>query len=141
MRSVNKIIVHCTATKAGKDYTAKDIDAWHKANGWNGIGYHYVVRIDGTVEAGRPEEEPGAHCSGHNKDSIGVVYVGGLDSNGYSKDTRTKKQKDALWDLLFLLHQKYPKAVIWGHNHYSNKACPCFDAHEEYYKISYGFLK
>ena len=116
----------------GLDFKAKDIDRWHKERGWKGIGYHYVIDIDGTVEKGRPDAEIGSHCVGKNKNSIGIVYVGGLDKNGRPKDTRTPEQKEALWELLRVLLVKYPKAVIKGHNNFSNKACPCFDVEKEY---------
>ena len=113
MRKINEIIVHCTATAEGKDFKAADIDRWHKAKGWNGIGYHHVVDLDGTVEPGRPESEVGAHCLKHNKNSIGVVYVGGLASDGKTpKDTRTPQQKAALVKLLTELKHRYPIATI-----------------------------
>lgn len=131
MRKINKIIIHCTATKEGKDFKAKDIDRWHKEKGWKCIGYHYVIDLDGTIEKGRSVEEIGAHCNGHNADSIGIVYVGGLDSKGNPKDTRTQAQKEALWELLRVLITKYPKASIHGHNEFSSKACPCFNVQKE----------
>ena len=131
MRRIDEIIIHCTATKEGVDVNAKTIDKWHKQKGWKGIGYHYVIKIDGTIEKGRNEEEIGAHCKGHNAHSIGVVYVGGLDNNGKPKDTRTKAQKETLWELLRVLLIKYPKANVFGHNEFSNKACPCFDVQKE----------
>ena len=89
MRYINEIILHCTATKEGIDFNATDIDRWHKERGFKKIGYHYVIRLDGTIEEGRPLEEMGAHATGHNAHSIGIVYVGGLDKKGKSKDTRT----------------------------------------------------
>lgn len=131
MRTINLILIHCTATEEGKDFKAKDIDKWHKQKGWKGIGYHYVIDLDGTIEKGRPDEEIGAHCTGKNKNSIGIVYVGGL-KDGKPKDTRTKEQKEALWELLRQLLIKYPKATIHGHNEFSNKDCPCFNVKEEY---------
>lgn len=132
MRNINLIIIHCTATMEGMDFKSDDIDTWHKQRGWKGIGYHYVIDLDGTIEKGRPEEEIGAHCSGKNKNSIGIVYVGGLDKNGKPKDTRTKEQKEAMIGLLLQLLCKYPKATIHGHNEFSNKACPCFNVQKEY---------
>lgn len=136
MRKINEIIVHCTATIEGKDFKAKDIDKWHKAQGWKGIGYHYVVDLDGTIEKGRNENEVGAHCTNHNKNSIGVVYVGGLDKNGKPKDTRTEAQKKALLELIIALVIKYPQAKIYGHRDFANKECPCFDVGKEYYNIN-----
>lgn len=132
MRNINLILIHCSATQEGKDFKAKDIDKWHKERGFKKIGYHYVIDLDGTIERGREDSEIGAHCTGKNKNSIGVVYIGGLDKNGKPKDTRTKEQKEALWELLRQLLIKYPKATIHGHNEFSNKACPCFDVTKEY---------
>lgn len=136
MRKINEIIVHCTATAEGKNFKAADIDRWHKAKGWNGIGYHHVVDLDGTVEPGRPESEVGAHCLKHNANSIGVVYVGGLASDGKTpKDTRTPEQKTALVKLLTELKRRYPNATIHGHRDFAAKACPSFDATKEYKDI------
>ena len=136
MRKINEIIVHCTATVEGKNFKAADIDRWHKAKGWNGIGYHHVVDLDGTVEPGRPENEVGAHCLKHNANSIGVVYVGGLASDGKTpKDTRTQKQKAALVKLLTELKHRYPNATIHGHRDFAAKACPSFYATKEYKDI------
>ena len=136
MRKINEIIVHCSATKQGKDYHAKDIDRWHRERGFKCIGYHYVVCLDGTVEKGREESEIGAHCTNHNRNSIGVCYIGGLDKQGKPKDTRTPAQRSALFDLLFLLKQNYPDATIHGHREFAKKDCPCFNAREEYRPIS-----
>ena len=135
MRKINEIIVHCTATPEGKDFTVADIDRWHKAKGWKCIGYHYVVYRDGSVHAGRPVNEVGAHCYGHNQSSIGVVYVGGCTADSKTpKDTRTGAQKEALRNLLKKLVKEYhlPKGSIHGHRDYAAKACPSFDATKEY---------
>lgn len=132
MREITKIIVHCSATKEGKHFNAKDITKWHLERGFNDIGYHYVVLLDGKVEVGRPEIKVGAHCLGHNNHSIGICYIGGLDANGKSKDTRTPEQKESLLILLKELKKKYPKATIHGHREFANKDCPCFDAKNEY---------
>ena len=126
MRYIHEIIVHCSATPEGKNYHAKDIDKWHKAKGWKCIGYHYVIDIDGTIEFGRPVEQIGAHTVGHNAYSIGICYIGGLDKKGNAKDTRTAEQKKALYELLYELKLKYPKARIGCHNEFASKACPCF---------------
>ncbi len=131
MRRITEIIIHCSATESGADFSAFDIDQWHKAQGWSKIGYHYVVRLDGTVERGRPESEVGAHCKGHNQHSIGVCYIGGL-KNGKPADTRTAQQKSALKALIAQLRTRYPNALILGHNTLSPKACPCFNAAKEY---------
>lgn len=133
MRRITEIIVHCSATAEGKDFTVKDIDRWHRAKGWAGCGYHYVVKLDGTVETGRSLDKVGAHCYGHNKNSIGVCYIGGVATDGKSpKDTRTTKQKAALLTLLKKLKSQYPNADIRGHRDFAAKACPSFDATREY---------
>lgn len=126
MRTINEIIVHCSATKEGQNFTTQDIDRWHKARGFKCIGYHYVIYIDGSVHFGRPIEEVGAHVKNHNAHSIGICYIGGLDKNGKAKDTRTPEQKLALYQLIYDLKQLYPNAKIATHNMYDNKACPCF---------------
>lgn len=126
MRRIDEIILHCTATREGKDMTAAAIDAYHRSKGWNCIGYNYVIRLDGTVEKGRCEEVSGAHTIGHNMHSIGVVYVGGLDASGKAKDTRTEAQKSAMLELCKRLLAKYPSARLSGHNQWARKACPCF---------------
>lgn len=126
MRKVTEIILHCSETIEGKNFKAVDIDRWHKENGWKGIGYHYVVDLDGTVEVGRTEAEIGSHCKEHNKNSIGVCYIGGLDKKGKFKDTRTEAQMASLESLLLELKRRYPGATLHGHNEFSDKACPCF---------------
>ena len=132
MRRVDKLIVHCAATPEGRHHTAAEIDAWHKERGFRCIGYHYVVLLDGKVEAGRGEDEVGAHCTGENTNSIGVCYIGGCDKNMNPKDTRTPEQKKALVALLTSLKEKYRDATIHGHREFAAKACPSFDAAAEY---------
>lgn len=132
-RVITEIIVHCTATPAGKDYTVADIRNWHLQRGFSDIGYHYVVYRDGTVHEGRDIDIAGAHCLGHNTHSIGVCYVGGVQRNGKTpSDTRTHAQKAALLNLLQELRLAYPAAKIRGHRDFANKACPSFDATREY---------
>lgn len=135
-RAIREIIVHCSATPEGKDYSIDDIRKWHKLRGFSDIGYHYVVYRDGSVHVGRDVDLIGAHCTGHNAQSIGVCYIGGCDKDGKTpKDTRTGKQIDALFDLLVQLRSIYPNARIYGHRDFANKACPSFDATKEYKKL------
>lgn len=136
MRSISLIIIHCSATPEGKDFTVADIDRWHRARGFKCIGYHYVVYRDGSVHQGRPVAEVGAHCKNRNAHSIGICYIGGLAKDGKTpKDTRTQAQKDALLALLHKLKSQFPGAAIFGHSDFANKACPCFNAKEEYRHI------
>lgn len=134
-RTINEIIVHCTATREGKDITVEEIDRWHKKRGFKCIGYHFVVYLDGSVHVGRDIDIAGAHCTNHNKNSVGVCYVGGLDKNGKAKDTRTDAQKKSLLDLINQLKLDYPKAKVYPHYAFAAKACPCFDAFKEYNDI------
>ena len=133
MRNITKIIVHCSATTEGKDFSVADIRRWHLQRGFSDIGYHFVIYRDGSVNIGRPLQKSGAHCSGHNKNSIGVCYIGGVATDGKTpKDTRTSAQKDSLVRLITELRQQFPNASVHGHREFANKACPCFNASEEY---------
>lgn len=142
MRTIDSIIIHCSATPCGQDFTAADIDRWHRQRSFNGIGYHFVIRLDGTIENGRAIEKPGAHCIGWNNRSIGICYIGGLDACGHPADTRTPKQKEAMKTLISRLqHEYFGIRTILGHRDTSPdlngdgriepnefiKACPCFD--------------
>lgn len=134
MRRIDEIIIHCSATEEGKDYTVEDIDKWHKARGWKGIGYHYVIYRDGTIHEGRKEEEIGAHCTDHNTHSIGICYIGGVDKFSKPKDTRTPEQKETMTKLVWSLVGKYAKmgwnVTVHPHSEYANKSCPCFNVKE-----------
>ena len=130
MRLITKIIVHCTATKEGQSVSVADVTKWHKARGFNTIGYHYLIGLNGEVWEGRKEQIVGAHTEGHNSNSIGVCYVGGLDANSKPKDTRTAAQKESLLKLIKKLKERYPKATVHGHKEFAAKACPCFDVKE-----------
>lgn len=148
-RVITDIVIHCTATKPGLDYTANDIRKMHRAQGWSDIGYHYIVRLNGAVEQGRDVDMIGAHVSGHNAHSIGIAYVGGINSRGKAEDTRTEAQKASLLALLVELRKLYPRAKISGHRDFSRdlnhdgvispdewiKECPCFNAADEYRRI------
>lgn len=113
--------------------TVEEITKWHKQRGFTTIGYHYVVYLDGSVHEGRSVDVSGAHCTGHNSHSIGVCYVGGLAKDGKTpKDTRTDKQREGLAWLIKSLKDVYPRASVHGHREYASKACPCYDAYNEY---------
>lgn len=133
MRPLNEIIIHCSATPEGKHFTVADIDRWHRERGWSGIGYHFVVLLDGTIQKGRPVAKVGAHVSGRNTGTIGICYIGGMTAdNKKAKDTRTPAQKAALLKLCKELARDYPSIkVISGHNQYAPKDCPSFDVRKD----------
>lgn len=136
MREVSLIIIHCSAVRPQVRSSAADIDRWHRGRGWTMIGYHYVVRRDGSIECGRPVEMAGAHCRGRNSHSVGICYEGGLDDSGTPADTRTEAQKESLRRLLLRLKARFPDARIAGHRDFDSlKECPCFDAAREYADI------
>ncbi|MFF7707792.1 N-acetylmuramoyl-L-alanine amidase [Pseudomonas sp. NPDC007930] len=143
-RRTTLLVVHCSATGPDSDIGCQDITAWHLKRGWAAVGYHYVIRRDGTLEAGRPEGSIGAHVAGHNATSIGVCLVGGLDAAGQPACNYTEAQMASLRRVLGELHGRYPAARIVGHRDLSPdgngdgvispneylKACPCFDVGE-----------
>ena len=154
MKTIDAIVIHCTASRAGQDLRASDIDKQHRERGFACIGYNYVIDLDGTVEDGRPLTRDGAHCNtsglsgkSYNKHSIGIVYVGGLDENGNPADTRTPEQKASLVNLVYRLMDEHPGIVeVIGHRDASPdkdgngkidknewiKQCPCFDVRAEF---------
>lgn len=144
-RRIKEIIIHCTATPEGQNYTVEQCRADHKKQGWSDIGYHYLIYRDGSVHEGRNVDYIGAHCAagGHNTYSIGIAYVGGVENKPgvpYArqkpKDTRTLAQKAALLSLLMDLRKLYPDAKIYGHHDFEpKKQCPCFDAKLEYRRL------
>lgn len=131
MRKITKIIIHCSATPEGKDFTVDQIRNWHvKGRGWRDIGYHFVIYRDGTIHKGRPIEQAGAHTAGYNANSIGICYIGGISDDGKKtpKDTRTPAQKAALIQLVKKLKSTYGNTItIHGHNEFAAKACPSFN--------------
>jgi len=133
MRKIKHIVIHCADTPKGMDIGVKEIREWHtKERGWSDIGYHYVIKLDGTIQLGRPLEKIGAHVKGYNSHSIGICYIGGKGG-----DTRTDAQKATLESLLYELKDIYPDAEILGHRDFPGvtKSCPSFNAKEEYKDI------
>lgn len=135
MRNITKIILHCSATPEGRDVKMETIRDWHvKDNKWRDIGYHYVIELDGGVRTGRRLTLAGAHTVGHNINSIGICYVGGMTKDmKKAKDTRTEAQKESMRVLVAEMKKKYPLATVHGHNEFANKACPSFDVSKEGY--------
>lgn len=130
-KSTDYIVIHCSATPPSMDIGKKEIDRWHRDRGWNGIGYHYVIRRDGIVEEGRGLKEQGAHVAGYNHNSIGICLVGGVSEEfpRAAEANYTTAQWAVLEKLVTELSGLFPKAVIQGHRDFPgvNKACPCFD--------------
>ena len=145
MRDINLIVIHCTATKGGIDYNVKHIRGMHLARGFNDIGYHFLIHLDGEIERGRPWDKMGAHAKGYNSDSIGIAYVGGVDKEGKAKDTRTTAQIHALRASVGIIKAQYPMVRVVGHRDLSvdlngdgvisknewMKQCPSFDVKTE----------
>lgn len=125
-REINMIIIHCAATKPTMDIGAAEIERWHRARGFFGIGYHYVIRRNGQIEKGRPIEQAGAHAINYNAHSIGICMVGGIDDKGKPENNFTDAQWTTLKTLTKELVDKYKILKIIGHNEVANKACPCF---------------
>lgn len=152
-RQIDKIIIHCSASKEGQNVTVEQIDKMHRQRGFACIGYHFVIDIKGVVHDGRDISKVGAHTTGYNIGSIGICYVGGLDKNGKIKDTRTYQQKNALYQLVKKLMEIYPIKEVKGHRDYSPdtngdgviskyewiKGCPCFEVSE--FMKEYGLDK
>jgi N-acetyl-anhydromuramyl-L-alanine amidase AmpD len=130
LRNINLIVVHCSATPPSADIGADEIRQWHKERGFHDIGYHYVIRRNGTLEIGRDVAKPGAHAKGHNAYSVGICLVGGVDKNGAPDANFTLSQYRTLYQLLFEFDARdYPEARSCGHRDLPDvkKACPCFD--------------
>ena len=148
MRYIDLVVIHCSATEIGKDYSVEDITLWHKVRGFRTIGYHFLIHLDGSIsgvlEGCRPIKEIGAHAKGKNLHSIGICYIGGL-KEGKPSDTRTNEQKESLKCLAKSLQSIYPTVDIVGHRDLSRdlngdgvitkqewmKACPSFNVKSE----------
>jgi len=145
MREIDLIVYHCTATKASQDLDVNDIRSMHLRRGWSDIGYHLLIKRNGEIQFGRPFDKIGAHVRGFNRNSIGVVYVGGVREDGRTpEDNRTEEQKKSLKIVHEFFSLMYPEAEHLGHRDLSPdlngdgeitrgewlKACPCFDVKE-----------
>lgn len=146
MRKIDLIVIHCSATRADRTLTTFDLDTMHRRRGFNGTGYHFYIRKDGTVYPTRPLERIGAHAKGWNATSIGICYEGGLDREGRPADTRTPEQCLSLRLLVRQLRDSFPDCKVCGHRDLSPdlnrngeiepeewiKACPCFEVKTEF---------
>ena len=148
MREINLIVVHCSATRADRDFTENDLEVCHRHRGFNGAGYHFYIRKNGDIKNTRPLEKPGAHALGYNAHSIGICYEGGLDVRYRPADTRTEWQKHSLRVLIRTLMMDYPGCRVCGHRDLSPdrngdgrispeewvKECPCFEVTSKLYE-------
>ena len=129
-KSTDFIAIHCSATRPSQDVDAREIGSWHRARGWLGIGYHYVIKRDGTIEIGRPVDTVGAHVAGFNHNSVGICLAGGVTENNVNvpENNFTEAQFVSLGEILNHLENLYPHAKIQGHRDFPNvaKACPSF---------------
>tara|TARA_R110000824_G_scaffold300622_1_gene488632 strand:+ start:394 stop:804 length:411 start_codon:yes stop_codon:yes gene_type:complete len=135
MRKIDKIILHCSGTPELKDFDVEDIRDWHvNGNNWSDVGYHFIIKLDGTIQDGRPIKKIGAHVKGKNRSSIGICYIGGMNRDMTNwQDTRTKKQKESLLLLINDLKKRFPNTIVYGHKDFTNKKlCPSFNAKQEY---------
>ena len=148
MREINLIVVHCSATRADRDFTENDLEVCHRHRGFNGAGYHFYIRKNGDIKNTRPLAKPGAHALGYNAHSIGICYEGGLDVRYRPADTRTEWQKHSLRVLIRTLLMDYPGCRVCGHRDLSPdrngdgrispeewvKECPCFEVTSKLYE-------
>lgn len=148
MREINLIVVHCSATRADRDFTENDLEVCHRHRGFNGAGYHFYIRKNGDIKNTRPLEKPGAHALGYNAHCIGICYEGGLDVRYRPADTRTEWQKHSLRVLIRTLLMDYPGCRVCGHRDLSPdrngdgrispeewvKECPCFEVTSKLYE-------
>lgn len=144
--NINKIVIHCSATRSSSDYTFEQLERDHRKRGFNECGYNYYIRKEGTVHEGREIGQTLAHAKGFNSNAIAICYEGGLDRNGKAADTRTPQQKQALYNIVIFCKTLWPLADVLGHRDLSPdlngdgkitpneymKECPCFDAKKEY---------
>lgn len=143
-KNITRLFIHCTATREGQPFDVEAIRRMHIARGFSAIGYHFLLQLDGTINPGRSEHVVGAHAKGYNTGSLAIAYVGGLDSQGAPKDTRTAAQKASMERWCRQGIATYPGAELLGHRdispdldgdgivepHEYLKACPCFDVRE-----------
>ena len=147
MRPIHTLVWHCTASRETSSQSIADVRRFHmQVNKWRDVGYHLLVRRDGSVELGRPESQVGAHVAGHNMGTLGYAYEGGLDATGRAKDTRTAAQKATMLRLTEQAIARHRLRRVTGHRDLSpdlngdgiispsewTKQCPCFDASSEY---------
>ena len=132
MRNIIRVILHCAVTRTDQNISVEDIRRWHtdpkpKGNGWSDIGYHYYIRLDGTIEIGRPLNIVGSHARGRNTGSIGICFEGGLLPSGEKWHEPMIEQSVSCKKLLSSLNVVLGKKLeVNGHYEFSDKTCPNF---------------
>jgi N-acetylmuramoyl-L-alanine amidase len=136
MNRIDFIAVHCSATPATLDWDVEDVRRSHRQRGWRDVGYHYIIKRDGTLQKGRPDNIPGAHEPRINRNSIAICMIGGSPPigspehrKGLGENNFTEAQWKTLAQIVRELHAKHPAAEIIGHRDVPGvrKACPSFD--------------
>lgn len=135
VKSIEYIVIHCSATPPTMDIGVDEIDKWHRDRGWSKIGYHIVIRrepgeLGGLIEYGdRTLSDIGAHVKGYNSKSLGICMIGGVDNSNKPENNFTEDQFEALRKTINFLISIFPNAKIVGHRDFPNvhKSCPCFD--------------
>lgn len=140
--TLSYLVLHCTATKQGREVTSDELRHWHTdpvskgGRGWKQVGYTDMIHLDGSMERLVENNEDAFvdgweitnGATGYNSKSRHVVYVGGLDSDAKTpKDTRTAEQLDAMKRYVLDFHRRFPRVKIIGHNEVATTACPSFD--------------
>ena len=139
---LQRLVIHCTATKQGREVTSDEIRHWHTdpvskgGRGWSQVGYTDMIHLDGRVErlvknnedANVDAWEITNGAKDYNSTSRHIVYVGGVGADGKTPmDTRTVNQKATLRKYVEDFHRRFPGVQIVGHNQLAAKACPSFD--------------
>ena len=136
MRDIKYIVIHCTATQPN---TKKEsiLSYWKNTLKWKSVGYHRLIDANGVIHELAKYEETTNGVKGYNSESIHFSYIGGIDESGRPKDTRTLKQKESLLYLVKQAKKQFPNAIVQGHKDFKGvvKACPSFDAKNEYKAI------
>ncbi len=125
-REVNKIILHCSDTKTSQSFDISDIDLWHRKRGWDCVGYHYYIKLDGTLQPGRDLNKKGSHCYSQNSKSVGICFEGGLNPDGSKWDEPLNEQLLTYDVLKAYLDSVFGSLPVHGHYEFSDKDCPNF---------------
>lgn len=133
-KHTNKIIIHFTETAEFQNFDINKVREWHIQRGFSDIGYHFLIKLDGTVQIGRQIDLIGAHCHGENYDSVGICYVGGKCHDGTLGDTRTLEQIKSIETVIAFVRSVYGYIPCFGHNDFSKKVCPGYNVKNEHNK-------